>query len=95
MNMDQIEELNPPPNPAKDTDSRAADYVKRFGYSSWELDALDPRTIDEIIDREISSLIDTSLWDAAKAEEQRNKDVLGGISDRWDDVVDFIQREGE
>jgi len=95
LNWEQVEEFNPPPNPAKDTDSRAADYVKRFGHSSWELDALDPRTIDGIIDREISSLIDTSLWDAAKAEEQRNKDVLGGISDRWDDVVDFIQNEGE
>lgn len=31
LNYDQIEQLKPPPNPAKSTDSRFASYRKRFG----------------------------------------------------------------
>lgn len=44
LNMDQVRTYNPPPNPAKMTDSRASGYVQRFGRQSWELDALDPET---------------------------------------------------
>ena len=36
----QIAQYNPPPNPAKMTDSRAAAYVEKHGSSSWEVDAL-------------------------------------------------------
>ena len=42
LNMDQVEEYSPPPNPVKLTDSRAEGYVAQFGTSSWELDALEP-----------------------------------------------------
>jgi len=46
LNMPQIEELKPPPNPAKTTDSRSSDYIAKFGTSSWELDALEPSYIE-------------------------------------------------
>ena len=34
LNMDQVEQYDPPPNPAKMTDSRANDYADLHGYSS-------------------------------------------------------------
>lgn len=37
LNWDQIEQYNPPPNPAKITDSRALAYIAEFGSESWEL----------------------------------------------------------
>ena len=40
LNIDQIKRYNPPPNPAKLTDSRATAYVREYGNDSWELDAL-------------------------------------------------------
>ena len=40
LNYDQIEEYNPPPNPTKLTDPRAEPYIKDFGHTCWELDAL-------------------------------------------------------
>lgn len=42
LNMDQIEEYDPPPNPAKLTDPRAIEYIQIHGNSSWELDSLEP-----------------------------------------------------
>lgn len=39
LNMDQIRRYNPPPNPAKITDSRSTAYIDLHGDESWELDA--------------------------------------------------------
>jgi hypothetical protein len=51
LNMDQIERYNPPPNPAKLTDSRANGYIARYGSSSWELDALEPTVLARLVPR--------------------------------------------
>lgn len=51
LNMKQITRYNPPPNPAKETDSRSSGYIEKFGSSSWELDALDPSVIDKLIEK--------------------------------------------
>ncbi len=63
LNKDQIEEKQPPPNPAKLTDSRAQQYIAQYGRSSWELDALEPEYLDQIITNEITSYIDETMWE--------------------------------
>lgn len=93
LNWDQIQAYKPPPNPAKETDSRAQGYMEQFGGSSWELDALDPRTIDKIISDEIDGLIDQDAWDAAKEKEADSIGVLLDISNSLDDVVTFLRGE--
>lgn len=90
LNMDQVEQYNPPPNPAKETDSRFATYRERFGDECWELDALDPRTIDELIDRELRGLINKAAWDEVMAEEKIERDLLAKVSKRWEDVAAFL-----
>ena len=37
LTMDQIRQYNPPPNPAKITDSRSTSYINEYGDESWEL----------------------------------------------------------
>ena len=71
LNMDQIEELNPPPNPAKMTDSRFASYSDQFGDESWELDALDPRSLQQLATENIQKYIDTDKWEDKKQEIQQ------------------------
>lgn len=56
LNWDQVEAYKPPPNPAKETDSRSGGYIRQFGNASWELDALEPRVIDRLIRHEIESI---------------------------------------
>jgi hypothetical protein len=62
LNMPQIEEVKPPENPAKTTDSRFADYRKRFGESSWELDALTPDYLTKLVRKNVEKYIDTARW---------------------------------
>lgn len=80
LNMDQVLEHNPPPNPTKLTDSRAPAYIANFGNESWELDALNPATLATLIREKIHELRDTTRWNAAVDHEQAGKDKLLELS---------------
>lgn len=43
-------------NPAKITDSRASKYIDEYGNESWELDALEPQVITDLITNEVTAL---------------------------------------
>jgi hypothetical protein len=62
LNYDQVQQYTPPPNPAKLTDSRAGAYVQLHGYESWELDALEPRVIADLIEQDILGEIEPQPW---------------------------------
>jgi hypothetical protein len=70
LNMDQVNEWNPPKNPAKETDARFAGYVREFGHSSWELDAVKPEDLVDLVKNEVENLIDFDLWDEAVGREK-------------------------
>ncbi len=88
LNMDQIAEYSPPPNPAKITDSRAKEYIKRYGRTSWELDALEPRVLEKLIKDTIRPLIDWDLWKDTLAEEEVVKDELRNLYTIWENRHD-------
>ena len=70
LNMDQIDLYDPPPNPAKATDSRFESYRKQFGDESWELDALTPRVIDSLINDAIEDIVMFDMWQDRKDEKE-------------------------
>lgn len=85
LNMDQIEELNPPPNPAKETDARFAGYRERFGDESWELDALEPAYLNNLIREKAEECIDDRLgWDERQEEIARIKERLSDTATEWE-----------
>lgn len=91
LNMDQVRAYSPPPNPAKETDARFATYRETHGDQSWELDALSPPVIDRLIADALDGLIDRAVWDAAKAREADQRGNLRTASERWDEVVEFLE----
>lgn len=95
LNMDQIEKYDPPPNPAKESDSRAGAYIERFGESSWELDALSPLVIDKLIEKAVKRVINQEKWDESLAKEAEGKATLKLISDSYGKVKDFVQNPFE
>ncbi len=80
LNMDQVEEFNPPPNFAKLTDTRCRDYVAEYGTDSWELDALPPQVIASLIEQHVSKLIDREKWEAVEEEEACGRRRLGEVA---------------
>lgn len=95
LNMDQIEQYTPPPNPAKLTDSRADKYIARHGDESWELDALDPTVIEDLISAEIDSVRDLTIWDQDVERERRERAQLDVIARQWDDIVAYLDRAND
>ncbi len=90
LNMDQVRQYNPPPNPAKVTDSRYAQYMEKYGTESWELDALDPKVLEGLIARAVKKLIDLKRYQAKEREEGVHRTALEAASERWEDVADFL-----
>jgi hypothetical protein len=82
LNMDQIRQQRPPPNPAKLTDARAKGYIGKYGYESWELDALDPSYLNGIIRKEVERHMDISQWDMSverqELERMKIKEAING-----------------
>jgi hypothetical protein len=76
LTMEQVEEYNPPPNPAKMTDSRAAKYVEQHGASSWEVDALPPEVLSQLITEAFEGLVDVPMMDTIKEREEEDKEKL-------------------
>ena len=91
LNMPQIRQYEPPPNPAKLTDSRCRDYMAKFGNSSWELDALEPRILTNLIQTEILKFRDQARWDAAEAKETAERADIRRVSDRWSEVQENLR----
>jgi hypothetical protein len=90
LNMDQIEQYRPPPNPAKSTDSRYGGYLAEYGDESWELDALDPATLSALITSTVLELRDETLWNAAYARQETDREQLQTISDRWHEISEYL-----
>jgi hypothetical protein len=103
LNMDQVEQYDPPPSPAKITDSRAGEYIERFHdpeidepgeARSWELDALEPSVLDSLISEQITSRLDMALWEQREAQEEQERQVLVSLSDNFASVRAYMEAEG-
>ncbi len=84
LNWDQVEEFSPPPNPAKLTDSRAKGYISEYGRESWELDALNPNVIANLIRDAVTPIIDTTTWEADKDKEESYRGQMIDIAQNTD-----------
>ncbi|MBY9082969.1 hypothetical protein KIH86_01805, partial [Paenibacillus sp. HN-1] len=81
LNMDQIEQYSPPPNPTKLTDSRATGYIETYGMECWELDALRPDVIGALIRENVERYCDLDKFVAAEEREEQARQLLYRVSD--------------
>ena len=91
LNYDQVLEYSPPPNPAKQTDARYQRYVENTGLDeSWELDALDPFVLQDLIQTEIDEIRDPERWEESQTRQEKERALLTQTSHRWAEVVEFL-----
>lgn len=76
LNMPQVERYNPPPNPAKVSDGRAKRYIAKYGTSSWELDALEPSVLANLVTTGVAKVRDEEKWAIQVARERAGKVTL-------------------
>ncbi len=93
LNMDQIEQYKPPPNFAKQTDSRFEAYAEQFGDESWELDALEPATLNKLIQDRIRKYVNIRKYNKRVKLEEEGRKQLQGVSDRWDGIIHELEND--
>jgi len=86
LTMNQIEEQSPPPNPAKVTDSRYKDYRRLYGDESWELDALEPQYIVNLIQKHINYCRDIDRWNDAYNRQEEKRNEIERVLNIWDSL---------
>jgi hypothetical protein len=94
LTFDQVHEYEPPPNPAKTTDARYRSYADLYGDESWELDALEPRVIVDLIREAVESKIDHEFWEDALERQDTGRKQLSQVSEDWDGVVEYLGQAG-
>jgi len=93
LNMPQVRQYAPPPNFVKESDARTPAYRAQFGTDDcWELDALSPTVIADLIRTEVTGLIDQTARDEAVADEERNRALLDRAAENWTKVEKLLKR---
>jgi hypothetical protein len=70
--MPQVRQYVPPPNFVKESDSCYAAYVEHFGTTDcWELDALPPTVIADLIRTEVTGLISPASLPGTSVRPQK------------------------
>jgi hypothetical protein len=81
LTMEQIKKYNPPPNPTKISDSRAAAYIEKYGDSSWEVDALPPKVLNKLITSAFEEVIDQEKMNEIIETEEEDKRRLRAVNE--------------
>ncbi len=76
LTMPQIQQYNPPPNPAKISDPRAESYIENFGGTSWEVDALEPPVLAQIVEDAILKYWDETKYKSILKREKKEVKAL-------------------
>ena len=75
LTYEQVQQYNLPPSPTKRADPRSKWYIQQFGDRCWELDAVEPRELERIIEESILKWLNRDKWNETlqKIEKERKE----------------------
>jgi len=76
LTYEQIQRYNLLPNPTKRADPRSKEYIIKYGDVCWELDALEPKTLQQIVRSAVESEIEPSIWNKIMDKNRRAREKL-------------------
>jgi hypothetical protein len=71
----------------KNSDSRAREYLRRFGNRAAELDALPPDQLQRRIRESIEEHIDPEAWESAQQVEVHEREAIEVVTQNWEAAV--------
>jgi hypothetical protein len=84
LNYDQVELWQPPENPAKENDKRYRSYKEKYGTSSWELDAVEPRILATLVQNSVEGLIEQVTWQKVETRELQMRQDLERFAEEYE-----------
>lgn len=96
LNADQVKEYHlPPGGPAKKTSTNYKRFVGKYGKQSWELEALPPDDLQEIVREAILSVIDVDAYNDEVEREEEDAKFLEGVRKTVQETVATIVPEAD
>jgi hypothetical protein len=91
LTADQVRRFNLPPQMlAKETSVNYAKFVEKYGENVFELEAVPPRTLQQLITEAIDSVIDRTLFNQELDQEKSDAAELGNLRARIARVIGGI-----
>ena len=78
---EQVAQYNPPPNRAKVSDSRAARFIAQYGSESYEVDALPPAILNQIVTDAIEGYVDYTMRQGRLDLEEEHRTAMRDAAD--------------
>lgn len=88
LTKDLIARYNLPPYPAKQTDTMIRGWLETEGNVTWELDALPPDVLSQLLEQAIKEHIDQKIFTERNETVQKNRELLR------QKVNQYIEQEG-
>lgn len=76
LTREQIDQFRLPPNPAKSTDAMARGWIETHGNVAWELDALEPKVLEQLVEKAILSQISQAVLNERERAVQKTRDWI-------------------
>jgi hypothetical protein len=83
LTSEQVTDLPSFPARDKKKDPRHEWFVEHYGKTCWELDALDPNELRDIVEQAIQAEIEPVAWERCATVEEAEKESLQTVLDRW------------
>ena len=84
LTKQQIRKYNPPPNPAKLTDTRSPNYIAEHGKVSWEVDALPPEVLHKVLEEAVKKKLDLAQYSKILSRESKQKKEIKLFIDKYE-----------
>jgi len=73
LTMEQIKRFKPPSRPVNLKDTRAKEYIEKYGDRCWEVEAIRPRTLYRLIEKGLKENVPPEFLAEAEAREKAAK----------------------
>jgi hypothetical protein len=94
LTQEQVKRFKLPPDAtAKTTSSRYKKFVQRYGKQVFELEALPPETLQQLLREHIEAVIDHDAFEAEIAVERKDARFLAGVRNTVNDALAAIDFE--
>jgi len=70
LTWEQIQRFKPPSRPVNLKDSRAEDYIEKYGDRCWDVESIRPRTLYKLIEKGLRENVPPEFLEAAEARER-------------------------
>lgn len=87
LTMEQIKRFKPPSRPVNMKDSRAKEYIEKYGDRCWEVEAIRPRTLFRLIEKGLKENVPPEFLAEAEARERAAK-IVRPVTERMRRMIE-------